>query len=249
MMSRLYFSAAIVPLLVSFAMCPVQAAGNAQYDRCLARAQTDGMGALAEAAAWAKSGGGGAADHCAAIALVTLRRFSEAAQRLDTLARSPFATDAAMRTALFDQAGNAWLLSSRSDSAIASFSAALAIDPLDADLLADRARAFALKRNWAKAESDLTAALMVAPERADLLVLRGSARNAMGRRPDARADFDAALRIQPRNADALVERGVVRLQLGDSVGARADWQAAISTAPGSAAAQSAQQHLADTTPQ
>ncbi|MBV9542032.1 MAG: tetratricopeptide repeat protein [Alphaproteobacteria bacterium] len=87
---------------------------------------------------------------------------------------------------------------------------------------------------------------MVSPGRADLLVLRGSARHALGRKPEARADFDAALRIQPRNADALVERGVVRLESADSVGARADWQAAISIAPGSAAAQSAQLHLADT---
>ena len=205
--------------------------------------------ALSQSVSWAKAGGGGAAEHCTALALMAMRRFSEGATRLDMLARSPFAaTNASLREALWDQAGNAWLLGSRPDSAIVSFTGALAIDPLNADVLSDRARAHAMKQNWAKAESDLSAALMVSPARADLFVLRGSARHAMGRKPEAKADFDAALRIQPRNADALVERGVVRLESGDSVGARADWQAAISIAPGSAAAQSAQLHLADTTP-
>jgi len=223
-----------------------QAAGQDQYDACLNRAQTDPAGAFAQASAWSKQGGGAAADHCAALALVGLRRYSEAAGRLDALARSPFAADPSRKTALFDQAGNAWLLDGRADSAIVSFSAALSADPFDADLLADRARALALKQNWAKADSDLTAALLVSPDRSDLYVLRGSARHAQGRKADARADFDRALRLQPGNADALVERGTMKFEANDLQGARADWQAAASAAPGSEAAQAAQQHLTDT---
>jgi tetratricopeptide (TPR) repeat protein len=222
--------------------------GGMQYEQCVARAQGDPEAALMLANAWRSKGGGGAAEHCAAVALVGLRRFAEAGASLDSLARSDFATTAATRLELYDQAGNAWLLAGESGKAIASFSAALSVDPANADILADRARAHALMRNWAKAESDLTAALLVSPNRADLYVLRSSARHAMGRKVEARADIDLALRLQPGYPDALVERGISRLEGGDVTGARADWQLVVSSAPGSAAAASAQQHLADTAP-
>ena len=235
-------------LATALVLCGIASAAHAAgdpYDACLSRAQSDPAGALAQATNWSKQGGGAAADHCAALALIGLSRFSDAASRLDALARSPFAADPSRKTALFDQAGNAWLLAGRADSAIASFSAALGVDPFDADLLADRARALALKQNWAKADSDLSAALLVSPDRADLYVLRGSARHAMGRKPDARSDFDRAIRLQPGNADALVERGTMKFEAGDTAGARADWQAALASSPGSLAAQTAQQRLTD----
>lgn len=224
------------------------AESGAQYEACLARAQSDPSGALILASSWAKSGGGAPAEHCAALALVGLRRFAEAGAKLDALGRLPAPGGADMRTAIYDQAGNAWLLAGQADHAIGSFSAALAIDPLDADLLADRARANAFKKNWAKAEADLTAALMVNPDRADLYVLRGSARHGMGRRADARADFERALKLQPTNADALVERGTARLEDGDVAGARADWERVVTMVPGTAAAETARQHLEDSAP-
>jgi len=230
------------------ASAALAAPSASQYDACLNRAQTDPSGALLLASAWSKSGGAAPAEHCAAVALVGLRRFTEAGTKLDALGQSPATGDAGMRTAIYDQAGNAWLLGGQPDRAINSFTAALAIDPLDADLLADRARANALKRNWAKAESDLTAALLVNPDRADLYVLRGSARHGMGRRAEARVDFEHALKLQPNNADALVERGTAKLEDGDVAGARADWQRAMTIAPGTAAAESARQHLEDSIP-
>ncbi|MGZ5923133.1 MAG: tetratricopeptide repeat protein [Rhizomicrobium sp.] len=222
------------------------AGGKAQYDHCLARASSNANEALREAEEWQKAGGGPASDHCMAVALVALHRYGEAGAKLDALARGGFATDPTMRTALFDQAGNAWLLANKPDSAIASFSAALAIDPSDADLLSDRARASAMKKSWARAESDLSAALLVDPARADLLVLRGSARHAMGRKADARADYERALKLHPGFVDALVERGTMKFESGDTVGARVDWNQVVSTSPNSAAADVARQHLADT---
>lgn len=234
-----------IPLLaLLLTVLAVPAAAANRYDTCLARTQGDPAGALEDATAWAKTGGGPAAEHCAALALVGLRRYSEAAVKLDTLARG--APEPGRKSALFDQAGNAWMLAGRADSAVVSFTAALGIDAFDTDLLADRARALAMSRNWAKAESDLTAALLVSPDRADLYVLRGSARHAIGRRAEARADFDRALKLQPGNAEALVERGEMKFETGDAAGARADWQAAATAAPQSAAAGVARQHLADT---
>jgi tetratricopeptide (TPR) repeat protein len=221
-------------------------AGKAQYEHCLSRAATSPKDALSEALEWQKAGGGPAAEHCLAVALVGLHRYGEAATKLDALAHGGFTSDPSMRAALFDQAGNAWLLTGRADNAIGSFTAALAIDPSDADVLADRARANAAQSNWARADSDLSAALLVDPSRADLLVLRGSARHALGRKTDARADFEQALALRPAYADALVERGTMKFEAGDLVGARADWNAAISAAPASAAAGEARQHLVDT---
>jgi tetratricopeptide (TPR) repeat protein len=238
-------------LIVLLLLAPISAladesGGGMQYGQCLARAQGDPEAALLLANAWRSKGGGGAAEHCAAVALVGLRRYAEAGASLDSLARSDFATTAATRLELYDQAGNAWLLAGDSGKAITSFSAALSVDPANADVLADRARANALAQRWAKAESDLTAALLVSPNRADLYVLRGSARHAMGRKAEARADIDLALRLQPGFPDALVERGISKFEAGDLAGARGDWQLVVSSAPGSAAAASAQQHLADT---
>ncbi len=244
-MRRIKFTA-LAFALVMLRVAPVAAASpKDQYDLCLARTASDPAAALLLATSWLKAGGGAAADHCAALALVGLRRFGEAAAKLDSLARSSFASNAATRTALFDQAGNAWLLAADADRAVASFTAALSGDPADPDLLADRARADAFKKEWAKAESDLTAALLVAPDRADLYVLRGSARHAMGRKADARADFDRALKLQPNNPDALVERGTMKFETGDIAGARSDWKQVVAAAPTSLAAESARRHLAE----
>ena len=222
-------------------------AGNSRYDRCLSLTQRNASLALGTAVAWQGNGGDGAATHCAALALVALRRYPEAAARLDQLGHENLGSVAG-RAALFDQAGNAWLLAHRGPEAIASFTSALALAPRDPDLLADRARAAALIGDWKSAEADLTAALSRDASRADFLVLRASARHALGRKPEASADLDQALRIVPNYAEALVERGALKLEAGDTNGARADWQTVVARAPNSTAAQSAQEHLREMPP-
>jgi tetratricopeptide (TPR) repeat protein len=236
----------VLPIILLAATTPAAAQqSRPQYDMCLTRVQTDPQAALLLATGWAKQGGAGPADHCAALALVSLRRYPEAAAKLDALAGSNFASDNALRSELADQAGNAWMLAGQPDNAVSSFTVALRGDPFNADLLTDRARAYALRQNWLKAESDLSAALLVEPDRVDLLILRGSARHAMGHKADARADFDRALQLRPGNGDALVERGVMKLEAGDAAGAQSDWQATIASSPGSAAAERARQYLAN----
>src|SRR5262249_51742837 len=80
------------------------------YRRCLAQSEANPAAALADAEAWIKSAGAVPAEHCAAVALVTLKRYAEAGSRLDKIAASQGKLDAAFRVALFNQAGNAWLL-------------------------------------------------------------------------------------------------------------------------------------------
>ncbi len=111
--------------------------GGDRYDNCLSLSRKAPQRALDAALAWEKAGGGGAASHCAALSLVSLRRYPEAAARLDALART--ASGAMDRAELYDQAGNAWLLARRADNAQISFTTAIGLKPHDADLLADRA--------------------------------------------------------------------------------------------------------------
>jgi tetratricopeptide (TPR) repeat protein len=216
--------------------------GQNRYDNCLILIRTAPQNALNAASDWEKTGGGGSAIHCEAVALVALRRYSEAGAKLDSLAKAtPGSAD---RAALYDQAGNAWLLARRADNAQTSFTAAITFKPRDADLYLDRARAFALKPDWISADNDLTAALAIAPGRADLLVLRASARHALGKKADARTDIDQALKRSPGNADALEMRGDMKMEAGDQAGAKADWQAVVAQSPRSAAASTARDRLA-----
>jgi tetratricopeptide (TPR) repeat protein len=155
---------------------------------------------------------------------VGLRRYGEAAARLDALARAP-KTPAGMRAEIFSQAGNAWLLAGNGAKAAASLRAALTLSAGDADLFADLGRADAMLRNWKDAVLDLNAAIGLRRD-AELLVLRASAHRALKDYRAALTDLNAALSLRPGNGDALLERGLLRRDLGDIGGARTDLAAA-----------------------
>jgi tetratricopeptide (TPR) repeat protein len=233
-------------LFCVFAVPASAAVGNARpptdsqhYRLCLAASSNNPISALADAEDWIRKGGGVPAQHCAALALVGLKRYAEAGARLDKVAADKAVPDASFRSELSDQAGNAWLLAGNGARAVQSFTAALALSGGDADLFADLARAQAMRKNWHEVDLDLNAALQVMPRRADLLILRASARRALKRYPEARADIEAALKIKPGDGGALVERGLLRRQMGDLGGARRDFQAALKTG----AAAEAQENL------
>jgi tetratricopeptide (TPR) repeat protein len=218
-----------------------EAAQAAHYDHCLALATSNPDAAWKDANGWTRSGGGVPAEHCAAAALVGLHRYAEAGPRLDALARAKD-TPAGLRAALFDQAGNAFLLAGDGARAVESLSAALTLSGNDPDLLADLARAQALVKNWNEVVLDLNAALAISPHRADLLVLRASAHRALGQTEAARSDIEAALTMR-RSAGALVERGLLRRQIGDMAGARSDLRAALAASPSAAVAAEARDDL------
>ena len=219
--------------------------GGDRYQQCVDLTKSNPQGAYNQALAWHSAGGGAGAQHCEALALMALQRYDEAANLLDVLAQQTNLQPAS-RVQLFDQAGNMWLLAENANSAQRSFSDALALSSGDVELLADRARARAMRKDWTGADADLTAALMRDPDRADLLVLRASARHASGRKKEARADIDAALGIFPNYGDALVERGAMKFEDGDARGAVADWQQVVKLAPRSRAAALAGEYLSET---
>src|SRR5665213_1646546 len=129
-----------------------------RYQHCIELTKQDAQAAYYQALAWHSSGGGMAAEHCGALALVQLDRYAEAAPKLETLARDS-SLQPAERAQLFDQAGNIWLLAEDPQNAELDFSSALANTANDVDILADRSRARAMRKNWAGADADLSAAL------------------------------------------------------------------------------------------
>jgi len=219
--------------------------GSNRYERCLSLARASPQAALEAAVKW---NAGAPAEHCEAVALTGLRRYADAAAKLDGLARDPKNGAPADRATLFDQAGNAWLLAKHADQAVDSFTSGLALTPNDADLLADRARASAMRKDWAGADRDLTAALMRDAGDPELYVLRASARHAMGRKNEARADIDQALHLRPAFSEALLERADLEMEAGDMASAKADWQAVLDTSPGSPEAKDARARLAELAP-
>lgn len=216
-------------------------AGKNRYDRCLELVKRDAAKASEEASAWATAGGGSAAFHCEALALVEMKRYPEAAQKLEDAGSAGVLPP--LHAELLDQAGNAWLLAGNPSKAEAALTSALSFDPKNEDMLSDRARERGLAKNWTGAFEDLTAVLAIDPDRADVYVLRASALHAQGKKSEARADIAHALDIYPNYPEALVERGTMRLEAGDRAGARADWQMAAREAPDSDAGATARARL------
>jgi tetratricopeptide (TPR) repeat protein len=216
--------------LLAAALLALPATGETvtDYSQCAALVQKNPAQAEQSARAWQDADGGAAATHCLALALTELKRYAEAARTLDGLARSRDIADNLKRAALYDQAGNAWMLAGMASNAAQSFSAAISQSPNDVDMLADRARARAMLKDWTGAEADLSAALLKDQNRADLLVLRSSARWALGRKADAATDIVRALAIYPDYPAALVERGMMKYSASDEKGARKDWKKAAS---------------------
>jgi len=233
-------------LIAAVPVSAQQPAGNdVRYQQCVALVNKKPDDAFEQALEWRDHGGGLAAEHCAALAELALKEPADAAVRLDRIAHSQEAGDAGMRAELLDQSGNAWLLAGQPEDAEASFSAALSLTPADVDVLIDRSRARAMRKDWAGAESDLTRAYDFNKSNPEVLVLRASARGAQGRNADAKADIDAALAVDPNFPDALVERGAYRMRTGDRAGARADWLQVIARAPNTGAADSARKYIED----
>ncbi|MDE2500342.1 MAG: hypothetical protein KGL56_09135 [Alphaproteobacteria bacterium] len=234
-------------LLALLVLAPLPASAAAErvgsYSQCVALVQRNPALGEESARTWLNEGGGVAAMHCSALALTALKRYGEAARELDGLARDRAISNNLDRADLFDQAGNAWMLAGAAGSAVRSFSNALSQNANDVGYLVDRARAYAMMKDWSGANNDLSAALLKDQNRADLLVLRASARWALGHKADAATDIVRSLQLYPDYPAALVERGMMKFSVGDKEGARVDWKKAASQPGGGAAVEEARRNL------
>jgi len=222
---------------------PAQAdrqSGSPDYEACLKLVDTVPEDAFERALQWQGHGGGFAARHCAALALVALRQYAEAADRLEHLAEDMARAQDKTGIAVLGQAGNAWMMAGLLERAKFVFDAALKLAPGDVDLLIDRARAKGENGEFQSAVTDLDAALKRAPHRDDALVYRAAAQRKLNRAAAAANDLATVLARQPDHVEALLERGAIRRAQGDVMGARADWIRVLALAPDSPAAGTAQ---------
>ena len=227
-------------------MTPARAAEidhAAEYAACMALVETDAEEAFETALAWEAMGGGNAARHCAAVALIGLGHFREAADRLEALAEALGRSRPDLRAGALAQAGQAWLLAGETERAYAAQTTALSLEPDNLELLIDRSITLAKATNYRAAVDDLNRAARMAPERPDILVLRASAQRYLDFPATALADVERALSLDPDHAEGLLERGNLRRLMGDPDGARADWLRVLALAADSRAGEAARANL------
>jgi len=213
-----------------------------KYQRCIALSKSNPDAAFDMALAWHDFGGGEAAGHCIATALMGLKIYNEAAYRLETLAQSSKA-EADVRAGMLAQAAQAWLLDGNLGRAEFVLTTAIGLQPNDPSLYIDRAAVFADQKNYTAAIKDLNHAIKLDSTLADSYVFRASAHRRLKKFDAAKADIEQALRLDPGHIAGLLERGILRILKGDTQGARADWLEILKRAPGSPAAESAQNNL------
>lgn len=207
-------AALILPLvLAQTSTAPAGHAGE-RFARCLTLIETNPADAYEEGMAWAAEAQSVHAYRCAAMALIAQNRFEDGARRLQSLASAVAPENTAMRAELWSQAGNAWLLARQPGQARSNFTRA--ITTLEStpeqlpDLLIDRARAYAMERDWRPAEEDLSRALDIRPNNALALRLRAAARMNQRSFELAQADALEAVRLEPSNEENTLVLGDVR---------------------------------------
>src|SRR5690606_4784209 len=137
------------------------------YQDCLSLMRRNPEEGFAQAQVWQATGGGLPAAHCAALALVELKHYADAAARPEELLPQAEKQVPQLTVALLDQAANAWLLANQPQRARALMDIAVKASPDQPDLLIDRALSLAALKDHAAAAADLSRALAIDPTRAE----------------------------------------------------------------------------------
>ena len=242
-LARLLCTAVPVAMIAAPSMAPGTVIDHAyQYKACMALAKKAPQEAFKTALTWRGLGGGDAAEHCVAVALIGLGQHAKAAGRLEDLAGKA-KQGAAIKAGLLAHAAQAWILAGRAMRAESILTVALKLTPSDSALMVDRAQARAGYRDYAGAVEDLNKAIKLGGGEADAFVFRASAYRHLDRLELALADIEKALALEPTHLGGLLERGILRRLREDNDGARRDWLGILLTAPGSPAADAARQNL------
>ncbi len=202
-------------LLLSGSPFPAMSANNSpdeglRYRTCLALAHSTPSKAYEDALIWQNEGGAAPARHCVAMALLGLRDYIHAAEKLEALAYAPDAGDDALRASALGQSGEAWLQANRPEEALRVLSRALDIEINNADFLTNRARALMALDQPVAAHADLDAAIKLHPDNALSLRLRAAVLLFENDLIRAQDDINAALAFEPANVDSLLVRGQIR---------------------------------------
>lgn len=183
---------------------------NARHKECLERIADDPDLAFEEAMIWRSEGGGRRAKHCEAMALFALGHESEAAHRLDKLAKAADGGSPTMRANFYSEAANFWLAAEETHNAYTSASEGLKLQQDHIDLRVSRARAYAMQGYYDYAETDLTSVLAFEPNNASALRYRADARLKQGALDKALTDIENALNIEPASVETALLRGQIK---------------------------------------
>ena len=193
------------------------------YDSCLVAARKDPAKTYEDAQVWRVRGGGDAARHCAAVAMLEWGEPRTAAAQLERLALDMRARDPALRAEVLGQAAQAWLVAGDAERANAAATTAIELAPRDPEPWIDRAEALALAANYWEAIDDLNQAIELDPRRADAFAFRAAAYRFVDVQGLAYEDAERAIALDPKLADAWLERGILNRLKGNLAGARRDW--------------------------
>jgi tetratricopeptide (TPR) repeat protein len=220
---------------------------NWTYQTCLQLSRKQPDKAVELAGKWLTLGGGEAARHCQALALVGLQEWGEGATRLEELA-SESQQSSAVRANMLAQAGHAWVLQGEMSRAYAAQTTALKIirqgSPQHVEILLDRASTLAQVGEYDDALTDINAALQVEPKNAQAMAFRASAHRLKGDFDEAMADAEQAVALGPQNVTALLERGNIYRMEKRLDDARQDWLRILELDPDSAEGDAARANIA-----
>jgi tetratricopeptide (TPR) repeat protein len=135
------------------------------------------------------------------------------------------------RTQAYTYRGLAYAAQQQTDQAIADFSQAIGIDPMNADAFYGRARMHYLKDDYQRAVTDFTTTLALHPSFAEAYDQRGNAYDDMGKPEKAMADYNKALAFNPDFAAGYFDRGFSQLRQLHFDGAIGDFDRAIALEP------------------
>jgi tetratricopeptide (TPR) repeat protein len=191
---------------------PVQAAeifsATPAYKACAKLATTDPKAALAKVEIWLKTDNSIGPQHCQAMALYGLGRYTQAATALTRIYEQLPPTDLVLRSYVTRQAAEAWGKAGKNDAALKTLTRQInAMNP-------------------AAAEETMDARLS-----AELLVERAGIFRKLGRKTDAVQDLDHALSLRPRHIEALLARADLFMSMGDKALAKEDLQAILRSNP------------------
>ena len=226
------------------AALPAWAIDNqAQYQACMSLLDRDPAGALDSAVEWERQGGGDAARHCKALAMIRTGDVEDGALELERVAQAMPQVKAPLAAELFAQAGQAWIKAGNPQRALYAQNEGLKLNPKDVQLLIDRALTYGASGMYFEALDDLNVAVEIVPDDPDVYAMRAAAYRQLETLDLAEENIEQALKISPSHPGALLERGYLRRAKGDIEGARADWLTVIQVLPGTDIANEAQKNI------
>lgn len=214
-----------------------------EYANCLELTKQDPSTAYEHAVGWQGLGGGEAAQHCQAVALMRLGKYDEAAYRFERLAENSKQSPH-RRAEMLAQAAQALLMMDDLERANANQTTAIKLDPGNPDLYVDRSVTLFAVGDYKAAVADLDQAIRISPRRAEPYALRAAAKRFQDQLEPALADAELAVSVSGgKYPEGLLERGILRRLKGDKAGARQDWMSLLAISPEGETADAARRNL------